>query len=165
MKNRMNAIKFLMACMAIAIISACGDKNEDPKPDPEPEVVTANVSYNYACAPDLLLMAQLSVTYTGADGKEITEVITSPEWNKNLKGITPPFTANMRITFTKNDDFTPEKESYKFGESYNVGYKTSSNKENYVTNSGSTNVAKDKTLNHLDSWIKNKRNYSIEVKL
>lgn len=67
----------LLACLSFISFNACGDDDNDPTPDPtpKPEEVSASVTYEFSCEPDMLLMTDITVSYTDAEGKEVTETI------------------------------------------------------------------------------------------
>ncbi len=157
----------LFACLALINFTACGDDDNDPTPDPTPtpEEVSASVTYGYSCQPDMLLMTDITVSYTDAEGKETTETVTEAEWKKELSKVKLPFTANLSIVYTKKEGFTPENNSYTFGDGLGISYKRSDNKsESNSSTASSLSVPKDKVDAYLDIWITKEKKTSEEIK-
>lgn len=155
----------LFACLALISFNACGDDDNDPTPDPTPEKVTTSVSYAYSCQPDLLLATDISVTYVGADGKDVSERITEKEWKKDLTNVAVPFTAKMEVVYAKKEGFTPEKDAYNFGDGYGISYATSNGKaESNSSTASSISIAKDRAIEYLDTFIAREKEASVEIK-
>jgi hypothetical protein len=94
--------------------------------DYEDPITTASVVYAAIFTPDELLLFDISVAYKDAEGLDITVPITADtiSWNYQLDDVSLPFTANMKFTFEKKDDFDPmAKDSYAVGFSYAIYYK------------------------------------------
>lgn len=153
----------LFTCLALISFNACGD--DDDEPTPTPEKVTTSVSYGYSCQPDLLLATDITLTYTDGEGKEISEAITEKEWKKDLTNVAVPFTANMKVVYAKKEGFTPDKDSYNFGDGYGISYATSNGKaESNSSTASSISIAKDRVIEYLDTFIAREKTASAEIK-
>lgn len=151
MKNSINKLTACISiCLFIFCFVSCGDdKNEDGETPDIP--VVANITYLYECQNDNLAAFDISITYVGADTKEVTEKIAQSPWSKKLERVAVPFTAKMKIHRTKKEGFTPNKDVYKFGEGNAISYTTSNNQSNSSINGlSSLSLAKEK----LDQYIK-----------
>ncbi|QJE29589.1 hypothetical protein HHO38_15310 [Parabacteroides distasonis] len=156
----------LLSCLSFISFNACGDDDNDPTPDPtpKPEEVSASVTYEFSCEPDMLLMTDITVSYTDAEGKEVTETIKETKWKKDLSKVKVPFTANLNVVYTKKEGFTSEKDSYKFGDGLAIGYKTSANKsESSSPSSSSLDVPKNRVDQYLDTWITKEKKISKKI--
>lgn len=109
-------------------------------------------------------MTDITVSYTDAEGKEVTETIKETKWKKDLSKVKVPFTANLNVVYTKKEGFTSEKDSYKFGDGLAIGYKTSANKsESSSPSSSSLDVPKNRVDQYLDTWITKEKKISKKI--
>lgn len=149
----------LFMCIALICFNACGD-DSDPDPAPTPEKVTATVTYKYTCQADVLLLADIAITYTGADGKEVTEAVKESPWEKKITKVEVPFVANLKIVYTRKTDVTLDKETYKLGDGHGINYQTTNGSSSLgSTEATASGFPKDK----VDVWFRDKSD-SKEIK-
>lgn len=149
-----NSINKLTACISVCLcifcFVSCGDDKTEEGKTPDVPIV-ANVTYSYKCQNDNLAVFDISITYVGADNKDVTENITQSSWSKKLESVAVPFTAKMKTHRTEKEGFTPNKDIYTFGEGDGISYTTSNGQFSDSSNGlSSLSLAKEK----LDQYIK-----------
>ncbi|MEG3047751.1 MAG: hypothetical protein RR872_03855 [Mucinivorans sp.] len=135
MKKNATYFSLAIITMACAILVSCNSNNSNPEPEPPvpTPAVKADVEYGIPDLYELHLLADVSITYIDATGKLLTENLASTPWSKEIKGITPPFTAKMTLTFKRKTDIKYNK-SYKIGSGYSLLYKRGSDKGYSILN-------------------------------
>ncbi|MFI3297081.1 MAG: hypothetical protein R3Y59_05580 [bacterium] len=165
-----------MALFCALTLSSCDQEVETPTVDDPEEEVTQDEStpedYYYALintssattSNDILLFADISVDYKDANGDMQTAAVTSLPWTAKIESITAPFTMLMSITFTKKEDFTPEKDSY----TVTFGYQFYSETDialgvTKVTSASSMAIAVDKLDDYIERLNSNYAECSYEI--
>ena len=118
----MKKVTFLLATLLIGgmMLTGC-KKNNDPTPDPEPTPTTIKVVYRVDNTNGNLVMSdcfRLNVTYTNANGQEVTENGLELPWSKSVE-VTAPFHAKMQGELVYNEEELPEHVVY--GKRYGIG--------------------------------------------
>jgi len=85
----------LVACMAAWAMTSCKGQNE-PTPEPEPEqdtkAVAAAILFQANFDPLTIEMCDISFDYYDENGNKKNEVVTTPEWKKEVKSASLPAT-------------------------------------------------------------------------
>lgn len=144
-----NIFKLMM--MAIAAIfltvgfAACSsdDDNNGGTTD-SPEAVTGKLSLNFTVTDDFFNVADIKVTYSDETGKDVTETLSSSEFQKAVTYTQLPVTSKFSIKATLKDNY-PQKSTYNLG--INYSYKFLKLKgEKVIDHQGDNNV---KNLNSI----------------
>lgn len=127
MKKIATYFSLIAIVMAASTLLSCSKNNSDPDPEPPtPVAQKADVQYGIPDLHDLHALANVSVTYVDAAGKSVTENVTATPWAKEVKGITPPFTAKMTIKITRKAGIAYDRERYDIGSGYYLAHKKDS---------------------------------------
>jgi hypothetical protein len=63
-------------------------------------------------------MFDISVKYKDAAGVEKTVIINATSWEKIVPNVTLPFTARLKLAYTKKATWTSDKSTYALGRTY-----------------------------------------------
>ncbi|MEG0794927.1 MAG: hypothetical protein RR397_00265 [Odoribacter sp.] len=157
---------FLLVALFLSLsftLSSCSD-DDDSQTETKPEPITANVSYKMGDVLTLLEMVNIKVEYTGKDGKTIEENVTKTPWEKKIEKANVPFTAKMKITYTKKEGFIPTKDSYEIGSGSGIGFTTTDGQFAESTVNSTLTIAKDQIQNYIAEIIKNPKEKMKEIK-
>ena len=118
MKKNFNFLTWAFAALMLVVTSACGDDDDIP-PKPEKET-TATIVYAVPALYDLADIADVKISYKGADGKMIEKAITESPVSFTIEKVKIPFEAKMTINATKKAGFTPTKDKYDLGKGFGI---------------------------------------------
>jgi len=108
----MKKVTFLLATLLIGGMMLTGCKKNDPTPEPEPSTpTTVTVVYKVDKTNGNLVISdcfKLDVTYTNANGQEVTENGLELPWSKSIE-VTSPFHAKMQGELVYNEEELPEQ--------------------------------------------------------
>lgn len=134
MKLMMMAMAAIVLCVGFAACSS--DDDDDPKTPDTPKVTTGTFKIELAVPADILTIADLSLNYTDAEGKQVTEAITSTTFKKEVNFKKLPATEEFSIAVALKSDYTKKaKYDMEFSGSYQA-YKTVDGKATSVTEDG-----------------------------
>lgn len=136
-----NIFKFMMMAIAALFLSvgftACSSDDDDNNNGNTPgasEAVTGQLRLNFTVTEDLFNVADIKVTYSDETGKDVTETLSSAEFNKTVTYTQLPVTSKYSIKATLKDNYPP-KSTYKFGINYSYSFRKLKG-EKVIENSG-----------------------------
>lgn len=134
-----NILKLMMMAIAALFLSvgfaACSsDDDNNGGTTNTPEAVTGKLSLNFTVTEDLFNVADIKVTYSDETGKDVTETLSSAEFNKTVTYTQLPVTSKYSIKATLKDNY-PQKSTYKFGINYSYSFRKLKG-EKVIENSG-----------------------------
>lgn len=108
----MKKVTFLLAALLIGGMMLTGCKKDDPQPTPEPTPTTAKVTYQVggvffgATTSDCF---KYTITYVGADGKNVTVKDVTLPWTSPELTVTLPFNAKVEGNYTYEEESLPDQ--------------------------------------------------------
>lgn len=150
----MKKVMFMFATLLIGGLMLTGCKKTEPTPtptpDPEPTATTVSVVYQVENQYQSLAMSdcfKLNVTYTDANGQEVTESGVTLPWSKTIE-VTSPFKAKMQGEFAYNVEELPDQVVY--GKRYGIGV-YENNAFNVSLTGGFSSISKEKFLELIEA--------------
>ena len=100
----------LDACMAMAFLTGCKDKNQPtPAPEPDMKAVAAGVQMIAKFDPQTIEQCDISFDYYDENGAIKNEVVTTSEWTKTIETKALPATLGFRWNLAVKADLDTTK--------------------------------------------------------
>lgn len=145
MKRNIFKLSILLVMCGFALVS-CAKK--EGKGSPEDEVVTATVKYSMPDRYDLAKYFDMTAYYTNNEGKEVSEVITTPTWEKTLTKVPVPGVYQLKVVYTRNSTALAQ-DSYKIGRGLAISSLTSAGQRQDHSFSNKITVSQE----HIEEYL------------
>lgn len=118
MERKICGLGFMFAFLATCLVAFTACSSDDDDNDSNSETLYATMTYSFKVNEELFSMADITVSYTDADDKTVTETISTTKWSKAVTKKCPCTFSDMTVTLTQKEGFEVEKDMYDVGMGY-----------------------------------------------
>ena len=102
----------VLVLMAALTLTSCGSDDDKQKDEPTPTSKTINYEASVTFTQDMIDICDVTMVYKDADGKTVTETVTSKTWNKKFTVKKVPALVGVKCNLKMKDGVQLTKEKY-----------------------------------------------------